>query len=79
MMTDGHGGNPAKIAADLKSQGVVIDVIGVGKSPRKVNEKVLRQIASTVEGELRYRFIRDQATLVAHYTGLAMKTATAIR
>lgn len=79
MLTDGHSGNPAKIAADLKSQGVVIDVIGVGKSPRKVNEKVLRQIASTVEGELRYRFIRDQATLVAHYTGLAMKTATAIR
>ena len=79
MLTDGHGGNPARIATDLKSHGVVIDVIGVGKSPRKVNEKVLRQIASTVEGELRYRFIRDQATLVAHYTGLAMKTATAIR
>ena len=76
LLTDGHGGHPLRTAEDLKSRGVVIDVIGVGDKPSNVDEKLLRKVASVIEGELRYRFIKDQQTLVAHYTQLANKTAT---
>ena len=76
LLTDGHGGHPIDTARDLKSKGVVIDVIGVGSAPSGVDEKLLRNVASVVEGEARYRFIKDQQTLVAHYTQLANKTAT---
>lgn len=75
LLTDGEGGDPLRTARDLKGRGVIIDVIGVGPSPRKVDEKLLKKVASEVEGELRYRFIKDQQTLVAHYTQLAGKTA----
>lgn len=77
MLTDGHGGSPINTANRLKANGVVIDVIGVGPNPSSVNEKLLRAVASTIEGEVRYRFIKDQQTLVAHYTNVAGKTATA--
>lgn len=77
LITDGHGGKPFRVADGLKSRGTVIDVIGIGRSPRSVNEKVLKRLASIVEGEQRYRFVKDSATLIAHYTGLATKTATA--
>lgn len=76
MLTDGQGGEPLNTAERLKAQGVVIDVIGVGDRPNHVNEKLLRKVASVIEGESRYRFIKDQQTLVAHYTQLANKTAT---
>jgi Mg-chelatase subunit ChlD len=75
LLTDGHGGHPIRTAEDLKSRGVVIDVVGVGPDPSSVDEKLLQKVASVIEGELRYRFIKDQQTLVAHYTQLAGKTA----
>ncbi|HUT56838.1 MAG TPA: VWA domain-containing protein [Phycisphaerae bacterium] len=76
LLTDGQGGEPLRTAEDLKVRGVVIDVIGIGDSPANVNEKLLRKVASVVGGQLRYRFIKDHQTLVAHYTQLANKTAT---
>jgi len=76
LLTDGHGGHPLHTAEALKSRGVVIDVIGVGANPSGVDEKLLKKAASVIEGEVRYRFIKDQQTLVAHYTELANKTAT---
>lgn len=75
LLTDGHGGDPLRTVGDLKSRGVVIDVIGVGADPSNVDEKLLKKVASTVDGELRYRFIKDQQTLVKHYTHIAGKTA----
>lgn len=78
LLTDGHGGDPLRTAEELKAAGVVIDVVGIGPTPRKVNEKLLKQLASIVEGELRYRFIKDHRTLVQHYTQLANKTATSV-
>ncbi|MGB2966844.1 MAG: VWA domain-containing protein [Phycisphaerae bacterium] len=75
LLTDGHGGHPIRTAEELKSRGVVIDVIGVGDSPSNVDEKLLRKVSSVVQGELRYRFIKDQQTLVNHYTRLASKTS----
>jgi Mg-chelatase subunit ChlD len=76
LLTDGKGGRPLKTAESLKSRGVVIDVIGVGPTPAAVDEKLLREVASVIEGESRYCFIRDQYTLMTHYQTLANKTAT---
>ncbi len=74
LLTDGHGGHPLHTAEDLKGRGVVIDVIGVGPDPSAVDEKLLRKVASTVQGELRYRFIDQEKTLVDHGTSIAAKT-----
>jgi len=77
LLTDGQDdGDPVPTADDLKRQGVVIDVIGIGASPAQVKEKLLKRVASTIEGELRYRFIKDHRTLVSHFTQLATKTST---
>jgi hypothetical protein len=78
LLTDGEGGDPLQTAEDLKDRGVVIDVIGIGDSPKNVNVKLLKKVASVVGGELRYRFIKDQQTLIAHYTQLANKTKTSM-
>ena len=76
LLTDGKGGHPLGTADDLKSRGVVIDVVGVGKDPSGVDEKLLRKVASVIEGETRYRFIKDGYTLNIYFTHLAGKTAT---
>ena len=76
MLTDGHGGDPLRTSEELKAAGVIIDVVGIGPTSSDVNEDLLKQLASVVEGELRYRFIKDHRTLVQHYTQLANKTAT---
>jgi Mg-chelatase subunit ChlD len=76
MLTDGCGGYPLRTAKHLKERGVIIDVIGIGANPSGVNENLLRNVASTVEGELHYWFIRDQQSLVMTYTQLAGKTVT---
>ncbi len=76
MLTDGQGGEPLATAERLKSRGVVIDVIGVGKTPSDVNEPLLKKVASNIQGELHYRFIKDHQSLIAHYTQLAHKTKT---
>lgn len=74
LLTDGHGGDPRGTAASLKSRGVVIDCIGVGENPSGVDEPLLRQVASVVQGQVRYRFIKDSRALAQHYTMLAGKT-----
>jgi Mg-chelatase subunit ChlD len=74
LLTDGHGGRPLQTAAELKERGVVIDVIGIGPTPDAVDESLLRQVASTVDGISRYRFVKDQRTLVNLYTQLGGKT-----
>ena len=76
LLTDGHGGQPLKTSEELKSRGVIIDVIGIGSTPEGVDEKLLRKVASVIEGEVRYRFIADSLTLTRTYTQLANKTAT---
>lgn len=74
LLTDGHGGRPLGTAKDLKSNGVVIDVIGVGQSPSGVDEDLLKQVASIQNQQPMYRFIKDHLTLVQHFTQLANKT-----
>ena len=63
-MTDGHGGHPLRTAEELKARGVVIDVTGVGQDPAGVDEKLLKKVASVIEGELRYRFVKK---LISRY------------
>jgi Mg-chelatase subunit ChlD len=76
LLTDGHGGEPLETARRLKDRGMVFDVIGIGDHPSNVDEVLLKKVASVVGGVTRYRFIKDQQTLVDHYTQLANKTAT---
>jgi len=76
LLTDGQGGEPLDTARKLKDRGVVIDVISIADKPANADEMLLKKVASTVGGVLRYRFIKDQKTLVQHYTMLAQKTAT---
>ena len=38
LLTDGEGGEPLDTADDLKSRGVVIDVVGIGDNTNNVNE-----------------------------------------
>ena len=75
MLTDGeHLGdeNPVTIAARLKKAGVIIDCIGIGGSPKDVDEKLLKQIASrNSDGSVRYCFIGDQQELIRKYQSLA--------
>jgi Mg-chelatase subunit ChlD len=77
LLSDGYGGAPLACATALKQRGVIIDVVGVGATPDLVDEPLLKRVASTVDGQLRYRFITDQQTLIQHYTQLASKTETA--
>ncbi|MBC8481582.1 MAG: VWA domain-containing protein [Planctomycetes bacterium] len=75
MLTDGeHNGssNPEKVADRLKNAGVIIDCIGIGGTPKDVDEKLLKKIASrNQDGSIRYCFIGDQQTLLRKYETLA--------
>jgi hypothetical protein len=76
-LTDGNhntGCHPNPIAQRMKQAGVLIDCIGIGGSPKQVNEDLLRQLASIDErnGEARYRFIDDAAQLFEYFRELAM-------
>lgn len=77
LLTDGMGGDPGPIADRLKVKGVVIEVIGVaaGRGSDQLDEPLLRRVASTVAGQLKYAFIRDHATLLATFTNIATRVA----
>ena len=75
LLTDGeHLGRigPIGIANKLKVIGVTIDCIGIGGSPKDVDEELLKQIASrNPDGSIRYCFIGDQQQLLRKYQTLA--------
>lgn len=73
LITDGHGGNPLATARRLQSIGFFIDVVGIGDTPAKVNEDLLRSMASVVDGQNRYVFIRDLQSLVRHTTAISQR------
>ena len=75
LLTDGHsntGPEPVPIASRLKERGIRLDIIGIGGSPSQVNESELKQMASILDGQLRYWFIRDKITLVRKFEALAL-------
>lgn len=76
VLTDGHsdsGCNSKSEAKKLKASGVQIDAIGIGGSPSDVDETQLRKIASVVNGETRYWFIRNVGELVRKFEALALR------
>jgi Mg-chelatase subunit ChlD len=75
LLTDGYsntGPDPVQIASQLKAMNVRLDIIGIGGSPSQVNEAELKQMASILDGQLRYWFIRDTTTLVRKFEALAL-------
>jgi Mg-chelatase subunit ChlD len=78
VLSDGHGGNPVDIADRIKGGGTIINCIGVGGSPSDVDEECLKQVCSTVNGRLRYRFITNARDLTEHFKALATGLARSI-
>lgn len=75
LLTDGHSilGNPESAAEKVKAAGVQLDIIGIGGSPAEVDEESLRRMASVVNGELRYWFIKSVAELVRRFEFLGLR------
>lgn len=73
LLSDGEdGGSPYRVADGMKARGIVIDTIGVGRSPSDIDEPCLMRVASTVDGVLHYRFIRNADELNAHFESIAV-------
>ncbi len=76
LLTDGDsntGPSPVTTADEIKAAGTQLDIIGIGGSPSEVNEKDLKRMASVVNGELRYWFIRSVGELVQRFETLALR------
>ena len=69
-VTDGNGGRPERTARRLKNRGVKISVIAVGDA-NDINEPQLKEVASTVDGELCYWRVIDAASLSQKTTDVA--------
>ena len=67
LLSDGHGGNPARVARKLRGRGAIIETIGVGNDPTEVDEAVMKDIASILDGKVLYRFIRDADELTCYF------------
>lgn len=66
----GHnsGSDPEALASALKASGVCIRTVGIGGSPRSVDEPLMRRIASLdASGQPLYRFIADRSSLVQYF------------
>jgi len=77
LLTDGmsNDGVAARgIAEGLKRRGIQLDIIGIGGSPAAVNEIELREMASVVDGELRYWFIHDVDSLVHRFQSMVVRS-----
>ena len=67
LLTDGWSYSRVDIAVQMKNAGTIIDVVGIGGTPNDVNEELLKKIASVIDGKVRYKFIKDSASLVKYY------------
>ena len=75
MLTDGWtttGSSPLETAQALKDRGTIIEVIGVGGKPTDVNEAQLKQIASTINNQVHYYFIKSVPDLVEKFQALTL-------
>ncbi len=73
LLTDGHntGTSPKRVAIELR-QLAVIECVGIGGSPADVDEKLLKELASSYPDDTkRYRWIGDKEKLVEHFHNLA--------
>ena len=67
LLTDGHGGDPTRLAESLKQRGALIDCVGVGAAPADVDEAILKKTASVLNGQVLYRFIGDGEKLEQYF------------
>jgi Mg-chelatase subunit ChlD len=61
------------MANQCKREGIQLDIIGIGGSPLDVDEALLNRLASVVDGERRYWFIRSKRELVNRFETLALR------
>ena len=75
LLTDGYStdGDPVSTARRIKEAGIQLDIIGIGGTPREVNEAQLKRMASVVDGELRYWFIKSVGELIQKFGTLALR------
>jgi Mg-chelatase subunit ChlD len=76
LLTDGYsnvGPDPETAAARVKEDKIQLDIIGIGGSPADVNEPQLRRMASVVNGQRRYWFIKSADELVQKFEALALR------
>jgi Mg-chelatase subunit ChlD len=72
FLTDGQGGNPIRLAKEIKSRGVLVETIGFAGIESEVNESLLKKVATTDgNGFTHYWFFKDTQSLVTHYEELA--------
>lgn len=72
LLSDGEdGGEPYYIADRMKAAGAIINCIGIGRRPADVDEACLKRVCSTVDGDLRYRFISNAKDLATYFETLA--------
>lgn len=68
LLSDGQdSADPTPAAQILKDRGVIIETIGVGNTPDEVQESVMKEIASVLNGKILYRFIRDAAEMKQYF------------
>jgi Mg-chelatase subunit ChlD len=58
-------------ASRIKDKNCLISCIGIGGSPSNVDEALLREIASVIDGKIQYWFIKDADSLNKKYQELA--------
>ena len=60
----------------IKNAGIQLDIIGIGGTPEEVNESELRDLASVVNGSVRYWFIRSADELLMRFESLTVREAS---
>ena len=75
LLTDGapNEGDANAAAKRVKRDGIELNIIGIGGTPDAVNEPLLKRMASVVDGELRYWFIRNVPDLVQRFEALSLQ------
>lgn len=76
LLTDGESNcepEPEGVATKAKEEGLQLDIVGIGGSPKEVNEPMLRRMASVVGGQQRYWFIRSLPALLEKFQELALR------
>jgi len=76
LLTDGHateGPDAEAVAISVKEGHVQLDIIGVGGTPDEVNEPTLKRMASVVNQQRRYWFIKSVSELVQKFEALALR------
>lgn len=78
VLSDGHSSHSrqaADAAQNLQLHGVIIESLGLGRSPADVDESLLRECATTdADGFDHYRFLGDSESLLSTFAEVATAT-----